>query len=340
MERTDTVPTFEGDRLRLTLAIGEYDHVRDLCTGAVRANGITITPLHLPTEEIFHRFTRYREWEASEMSMAKYVALRSQGDDSLEAIPVFPSRVFRHSSIYVRAGGPVRTPGDLAGCRVGVPEWAQTAAVYTRGLLADQYGVDLRGIDWLQAGVNEPGRAEKVRLSLPDGLRLTPRPDTSLQSLLQYGGIDAMLSAHPPAAFEAGEPWVRRLFDDPAAEERAYYAATGIFPIMHVVALRRTVLQRFPWVAKNLFDAFDAAKRRSQARLLEFTASRIPLPWGPYHAQAARAQFGGDPWPYGVEPNRTTLDAFLGWAHAQGVAQRRMQPNELFAPETLTSVRV
>lgn len=340
MERTDYLPTFDGERLRLTLAIGEYDHVRDLCTGAVRAHGITIVPLHLPTEEIFHRFTHYREWEVSEMSMAKYTALRSQGDDSLEAIPVFPSRMFRHSSIYVRNGGPVRTVPDLAGRCVGVPEWAQTAAVYTRGLLADRYGIDLRGIRWLQAGVTEPGRAEKVRLSLPDGIDLTPYPDASLQSLLRDGEIDAMFSAHPPAAFEAGEPWIRRLFDDPATEERAYYAETGVFPIMHVVAVRSAVLARFPWVARNLFNAFDAAKRRSQARLLEFTASRIPLPWGPYQAEAARALFGNDPWPYGVEPNKTTLDTFLGWAYAQGVAQRPMRAEELFAPEIMTSVRV
>ncbi len=340
MSRADFLPTFEGDRLRITLAIGEYDHVRDLCTGAVRADGIAVVPLHLATEEIFHRFIHYREWEASEMSFAKYVAMRSQGDDSLVAIPVFPSRVFRQSSIYVRSDGPVRTPGDLAGRNVGVPEWAQTAAVYTRGLLADHYGVDLRSIGWMQAGVNDPGRAEKVRLNLPEGFRLTPRPDQSLQSLLRTAQIDAMLSAHPPAAFEAGEPWIRRLFDDPEAEERAYYAETGVFPIMHVIALRRAVLDRFPWVARNLFDGFEAAKRRSQARLLEFTASRIPLPWIPYQAEAARALFGEDPWPYGAGPNRVTLDAFLGWAHAQGVAHRRMQPDELFAPETLTSVRI
>ena len=340
MARNNYQPCFDGDRLRLTLAIGEYDHVRDLCTGAVRAEGITVTPLHLPTEEIFHRFTRYREWDVSEMSFAKYAALRSRGDDSLEAIPVFPSRMFRHSSIYVRTDGPVRTPADLLRRRAGVPEWAQTAAVYTRGLLADRYGLDLRAIEWVQAGVNEPGRAEKVALSLPEGLRLTPRPDTSLEALLHGGGIDAMLSAHPPAAFEAGAPWIRRLFDDPEAEERAYHAETGIFPIMHVVVLRRAVLDRFPWAARNLYDAFEQAKRRSQARMLEFTASRIPLPWAPYRAAAAQAAFGGDPWPYGVEPNRVTLEAFLGWAAEQGVAARHMPPAELFAPETLTAVRV
>lgn len=359
----DWHPTFDGDRLRLTLAIGEYDHVRDLCTGRIRAEGIAITPLHLPTEEIFHRFLRYREWEVSEISLAKYAALRSQGDASLIAIPVFPSRVFRHSSIYVRRDGPVRTPADLAGRRIGVPEWAQTASVYTRGLLADTYGLDLRGIGWTQAGVNQAGRMEKVRLALPDGIRLQPRPDASLDQLLCAGDLDAVLSAHPPASFEAaeasgpevkgtgvkgpgvggtgvGSTGITRLFADPAAEERAYYQATGIFPIMHVVVLRAAVLDRFPWVAMNLFEAFDAAKARSQARLAEYTASRVPLPWVQSSVAAAQALFGPDPFPYGVASNRATLDAFLGWAQAQGVTHRRLSPDELFARSTLSRVRV
>lgn len=336
----DWHPTFDGDRLRLTLAIGEYDHVRDLCTGQVRATGIAVTPLHLPTEEIFHRFLRYHEWEVSELSLAKYAAMRSQGDASLVAIPVFPSRVFRHSSIYVRRDGPVRAPADLVGRRVGVPEWAQTASVYTRGLLADTYGIDLRGIAWTQAGVNQAGRMEKVRLSLPDGIQVRARPDASLDQLLRAGELDAVLTAHPPASFEAGGPEITRLFADPAAEERAYYKATGIFPIMHVVVVRAAVLDRFPWVAMNLFAAFDAAKARSQARLAEYTASRVPLPWVQPAAAAAQALFGPDPFPYGVAPNQVTLDAFLGWAQAQGVTHRRLSPDDLFAPATLSRVRV
>ena len=340
MEETPWQPVFDGDRLRLTLAIGEYDHVRDLCSGQVRANGITVAPLFLPTEEIFHRFLRYREWEMSEVSLAKYTAMRSQGDTSLVALPVFPSRVFRHSSIYVRPDGPVRAPGDLAGRRVGVPEWAQTAAVYSRGLLADTYGVDLRSIGWQQAGVNQPGRAEKVMLSLPDGLRVTPRPDTSLDAMLHAGEVDAVLSAHPPDSFEAGHPGIKRLFDDPAAEERAYFQQTGIYPIMHVVVLRAAVLERFPWAAMNLLVAFDEAKCRSQYRLSEYTASRVPLPWIPAFMADIQGLFGPDPFPYGLEPNRVTLGAFLRWAHVQGVTPREMAPEELFAPQTLTRVRV
>jgi 4,5-dihydroxyphthalate decarboxylase len=333
-------PSFDGARLRLTLAIGEYDHVRDLCTGAVPVAGATITPLHPPTEEIFHRFIRYREWEVSEMSFAKYVAFRARGDDSLRAIPVFPSRMFRHSSIYVRRDGPVRVPADLAGKRIGVPEWAQTAAVYSRGLLAEEYGIDLAGIEWVQAGVNQKGRPEKIALDLPPGIRLTRRPDASLDEMLRTGALDAVLSAHPPASFEAGDPAIARLFADPAAEERGYYERTGIFPIMHVVAIRAAVLDRFPWIAMNLLDAFEAAKRRSQARMVEYTASRLPVPWAQMHAERIAALFGADPWPYGLEGNVTTLEAFLRWAHVQGVAARHLTPAELFPPETLSRVRV
>src|SRR5258708_6743255 len=186
-------------RLMLTIAISDYDHVRDFATGVVRADGIDARFLTLTIEEIFFRFTKFREWDVSEMSMGKYVALRSQDDASLTAIPVFPSRVFRHSSIYVRRDGAVRVPADLKGRRVGLPEWAQTAAVYSRGALMHQYGLTLQDIDWYQAGVNQPGRAEKVKLNLPAGTRLTARPDTTLDAMLLAGELDAVLTAHPPA---------------------------------------------------------------------------------------------------------------------------------------------
>ena len=158
--------------------------------------------------------------------------------------------------------------------------------------------------------------------------------------MLRAGELDAVLTAHPPASFEAGHPGITRLFADPAAAERAYYQATGIFPIMHVVVVRATVLERFPWVAMNLFEAFDTAKVRSQARLAEYTASRVPLPWVQSSLAAAQALLGLDPFPYGVTANQVTLDAFLGWAHAQGVTHRRLAPDELFAPATLSRVRV
>jgi 4,5-dihydroxyphthalate decarboxylase len=316
-------------RIALTVAISDYDHVRDFATGIVRARGIEANFLTLSVEEIFFRFTKFREWDVSEMSLAKYAALRAQDDTSLSAIPVFPSRLFRHSSIYVRQDGPVRAPADLRGRKVGLPEWAQTAAVWSRGALMHQYGIALQDIDWYQAGVNDPGRAEKVALALPTGVRLTPVPEKSLDAMLLAGDLDAILSAHPPLSFERGDSRVRRLFEDYRAVEEAYFRDTGIFPIMHVVAIKSALLGRYPWVAMNLFQAFDEAKRRSVARALDVTATRFPVPWLYDVAAKAQAQFG-ELFPYGVAPNRKTLEAFLNYAAEQGVCRRKLAVDELF----------
>jgi 4,5-dihydroxyphthalate decarboxylase len=327
-------------RVPLTLAISHYDHVSDLVAGRINIEGIDLTPLVLQTEEIFFRTFTYRDFDISEVSLAKYASLISQGDQSLIAIPVFPSRVPRHSSIYVRRNGEVREPSDLAGRRVGIPEWAQTASVYSRGLLVHQYGVDLASIDWVQAGVDQPGRNEKVRLNLPSGVRLTPAPDKSLSEMLVAGEIDAALTAHPPACFEHRHPNITRLFEDFLDVEMRYVRETGIFPIMHTVAIRRELVERQPWIAMNMFKAFEEAKKRSVERMLFIGIAGVPIPWCYAHAQRAQELFGDDIWPYGIEANRRTLDAFLQYAHEQGVCHRRLRPEELFAPQVQRSVRV
>jgi 4,5-dihydroxyphthalate decarboxylase len=326
--------------LPLTLAISEYDHVRDLVSGRVKPEGIDLTALVLSIEEIFYRFTVYREWDVSEMAMGKYVSLRSQGDKSLTAIPVFPSRMFRHSSIYVRSDGPVKTPADLKGRRVGVPEWAQTAAIYSRGLLVHQYGLALADVAWVQAGVNEPGRTEKVALKLPAGVAVERPAEKSLNGMLLAGELDAVMTAHAPAAFEAGDPRIKRLFAEFMPVELAYWRETGIFPIMHCIAIQTRVLEAHPWVAMNLLTAFETAKRRSVARAFEATASRFPIPWSHERANMAAPLFGNDYWPYGIEPNRVTLEAFLTYAHEQGVCHRLLTPEELFPPEVASGFKV
>jgi 4,5-dihydroxyphthalate decarboxylase len=326
------------NRLRLTLALGDYDHTRDVAHGVVRPDGIDLVWLNLPVEEIFYRFTKYREWDVTELSFAKYVSFRSQDDASVVALPVFPSRVFRLSSIYVRPDGPAKIPADLAGKRIGVPEWAQTAAMYSRGYIAHELGLKLADIEWVQAGLNEPGRVEKVALKLPPGLRLRPMPDKTLTGMLLAGELDAVLSARPPRAFAEGK--MARLYPNYREAEEAYFRKSGVFPIMHVLALRREVLDRDPWVAMNLVKAFEEAKRRSLARLADVTASHAPLAWlGDYVAQLRRV-FGDDPFPYGLEPNRRTLEAFLQFAFEQGVCHRKLSPEELFPPQVLTSFKV
>src|ERR1700722_14637709 len=224
--------------LPLTLAVHDYDHVRDLSSGAVGVEGVTLRCLHYPVEEIFFRFTRFREWDLSELSLAKYASLRAAGDDSLVAIPVFTSRSFRHSAIFVRADGPVDDPAALAGARIGVPEWTQTATVYARGVLAHEFGVALADVSWVQAGTNEPGRTEGGAVALPPGVSLTPMPEDTLNDLLLAGEIDALIAAHPPTDFEHGSGRIVRLFSDHRAVEERSYRETGVFPIMHVVALQ------------------------------------------------------------------------------------------------------
>lgn len=328
------------NKLPISVAMPAYDIVRDVMTGHIAAEGIDITFLTFPVEEIFYRALVHREWDASELSFAKYAALRAQGDETFIGLPIFPSRMFRHGSLFIRRDGPIKAISDLKGRRVGVPEWAQTAAVYSRGLLAHQYGIDLRAIEWVQAGTNEVGRVEKVDLQLPDGLKLSRVPERSLNEMLLSGEIDAVLSARPPASFTAGHPNVRRFFENVEEVEAAYYRDTGIFPIMHVFALRRTVLDAHPWVARNLFKAFEEARRRSIERALDNTLPFFPIPWGPEHARRGMELLGPQYFAYGVEPNRKTLAAFLLYAFEQGVCKRHLSVEELFAPQMFGSYRV
>jgi 4,5-dihydroxyphthalate decarboxylase len=306
-------------RLPLSLAISHYDHVTDLVTGRVPVEGVDLTALTLQVEEIFFRTFTYRDFDVSEVSLAKHSSLISQGDSPFVGIPVFPSRVTRHSSIYVRRDGPVREPRDLVGKRVGLPEWAQTASVYSRGLLMHHYGVEL---------------------NLPKGVTVTSASDKSLSGMLVAGEIDAALTAHPPACFEERHPNITRLFQDYLDVEMRYVRETGIFPIMHTVAIRKELVEKYPWIAMNLFKAFDEAKRRSVERMLFIGIAAVPIPWCAAHAQRAQELFGDDIWPYGIEPNRTTLDAFLQYAFEQGVCHRRLAPEDLFATQVQRSVRV
>jgi 4,5-dihydroxyphthalate decarboxylase len=326
--------------LPLTLGITHYDHVSDLSSGRVPIEGVLLNCLELQTEEVFFRTIVFRDFDISEISLAKYASMRSQGDDSLIAIPVFPSRVPRHSAIYVKNGGTISKPSDLAGARVGIPEWAETALVYTRGALVHQYGLDLGSIRWIQGGVNEPGRTEKVALKLPEGVSVDHVTDKSLNEMLVAGKLDAVMCAHPPDAFTNGSGAIKRLFEDFIEVEERYVRETGIFPIMHTVVIRKNVLDQNPWVAMNLFKAFEEAKRRSIERMLFIGVSHVPIPWCYERAHRALDLFGKNYWPYGIEDNRPTLEAFLQWAFDQGVCHRRLTVEEIFAANVQQHFRV
>jgi len=318
--------------IALSLALNNYDHVRDVLSGAVRADGIDLLPLELPIEEIFYRFTKFREWDVSEMSFGKVVSLMSEERPQIVALPVFVSRVFRHSAIYVREGVGIQKPKDLEGKRVGLPEWAQTAGIYVRGMLAHEYGVDLAKIQWFQAGVREPGRVEKVELKLPPGVSIQRMADKTLVGMLAAGELDAVMSAREIDA--------ARLFRDYRSVEAGYWKKTRIFPIMHVLVVKREVYERDRWIAMNLFKAFDEARRRSMARVREFGLSHLPVAWMPDHTKQWIALAGDDFWPYGVEANRPTLEAFFQYSYEQGVAQKRLTMEDVFAPETREQFRI
>jgi 4,5-dihydroxyphthalate decarboxylase len=317
----------------LSMAISTYDHVRDLTDGRVRPEGIDLMPMELSVEEIFFRMFSFVEWDVAEFSMAKYVSLVGTGTAPFRAIPVFPSRVFRQSAFYVATGGSIRGPEDLPGRRIGIPEWTQTAGIYARAFLQHQCGVRLADIHWVQAGVNQTGRKEKVTPILPDGVTIEQVHDRSLNELLLAGDLDGIISAREPAGFPAHNPRISRLWPDYRSVEEAYYRKTGVFPIMHVIVIKNETLDRHPWIAMNLFRAFDEAKTNSLRRLSSIVNSSVAVPW--MHDAYHRAQqvFGNNFWPYGIEPNLQTLNAFLQYCGEQGVTQRTVSVEELFPRE-------
>jgi 4,5-dihydroxyphthalate decarboxylase len=267
------------------------------------------------------------------MSFGKYVGLTSRGSAPIVGIPIFPSRVFRHSGIYVRKDRGIKTAKDLEGRAVAIPEWAQTAGIYARGMLAEYYGVDLDSIRWVQAGVNEPGRVEKLDLNLPPQLKYSSRPEASISTMLANGEVDAAISARTPDVFIAGHPGIVRLFPDYRADELAYFQKTGIFPIMHLIAMRRAVFEQHPWIAMNILVAAEEAKRRSLERIGAIGIAAVPMPWASGFLEECAQTFGPDPFPYGLDANRKTLDAFCRFAHAQHITARPMTPDDLFEPE-------
>jgi 4,5-dihydroxyphthalate decarboxylase len=327
--------------LRLTLACWDYDRTRALADGSVKPEGIELTYLPLPVEETFFRMLRHREFDVAEMSLSSYCVQLSRPDPPFIAIPAFPSRFFRHSCIFVSARSGIREPADLKGRRVGCPEYQMTAPVWIRGILSDDYGVRVEDVAHCTGGEEEPGRDEKLALDLPPSIRVARiGSGETLSALLADGGIDALFTARAPSTFRSRPQDVRRLFPDFAAVEREYFRRTRIFPIMHVVAIRREVYRAHPWVAQSLYKAFVLAQRKVYADLAETAALKTMLPWLVAHVEEARRELGDEWWPYGLAPNRHVLETFLRYHHEQGLSRERLSPDALFAPETLESFRV
>jgi 4,5-dihydroxyphthalate decarboxylase len=327
--------------LTVTLACWDYDRTRALMDGRVRADGIDLNYLALPVEETFFRMLRHREFDVAELSLSSYVLSRFHADRPFVAIPVFPSRVFRHSGVYVNTRAGITAPKDLIDKRIGVPEYQMTAAVWIRGILSEHYGVPVERVRYFTGGLEEPGRPEKLPLALPPSIHVESiGPSDTLSAMLARGDIDALYSARTPSTFRSREGRVRRLFDDFATEEREYFRRTGIFPIMHVVAIRRDVYERERWIAQSLCKAFRAAQRLAYADLTETAALKTMLPWLAAHVEETRREMGDEFWPYGLERNRATVATFLKYSHEQGLAAERLEPEALFAPESLETFRI
>ena len=328
------------NNLKLSIATTDYDHFRDFRNGAVRAEGIDHNWSMLGHHEIFARFTANREWDVAELSFAKFMAQITRDECDIVGLPVICSRLFRFFSFYVNKNAGIKTVEDLKGKRIGSPEWAHSAAVYMRGWMHNECGVKLPDVHWYQAGANSAGRVEKVEINLPDGVKLTRVADKSLSELLAVGEIDCAIIARPPTCFLECHPDVERLYPDHVPMEQEYYARTGVWPIMHIIAMQRHILDENPWVARNLLNAFNESKRRSVARMFDPAVSRYPLPFVPAYARRMQEMFGADPFPFGIEENRPTWEQMLLYTYQQGIAHKHVTPEDIFPQGIMTDVVV
>jgi 4,5-dihydroxyphthalate decarboxylase len=284
---------------------------------------------------------RFREFDVAEMSLSSYVLSLFAENPPFIAIPVFPSRFFRHSCAFINRHGGIREPTDLVGKRIGNPEYQLTAIVWIRGILSDDYKVPVASARYFTGGEEQPGRIEKSKVSLPPEIHVESIPaDKTLSRMLDAGEIDAIYAPRTPSTFARGTGNVQRLFEDYGTTEREYYQRTKIFPIMHTIVIRREVYEKNRWVAQSLHKAFAAAKAEAYADLFESAALKCMLPWLMQHAEETRAAMGEDFWPYGYERNVHTLDTFLRYSYEQGLAKRLLAAKDLFAPETLESFKI
>jgi 4,5-dihydroxyphthalate decarboxylase len=316
-------------KLPLNLACGGYDRTQALIDGTVEVEGVDLNYMRIePPGEIFWRQVRHDEFDASELTLSAYTLGLSRGDDRFVAIPVFPLRVFRHSFIWVREGSGIETPQDLKGKRIAIPEYHMTANLYIRGMLQHDYGVMPEDIHWFRT------RHERVTLDLPPSIRIEDIQEKGWDGMLARGELDGTSGTRPPRGPGGKAPTVRRLFPDVRQVEADYYRRTGIFPIMHVVAIRRDIYERNRWVAKALLDAFERSKEVAYQRLRDVSGI-YSMPWLNLDREESQQVFGSDPFPYGLEPNLATLEAATQYSFEQGLSARKVSVEELFAHETI-----
>ncbi len=324
--------------LHLTYGGCLSDRVQDLYYGKVKPDGIDLHFVASDVEKIFHRMTFNQEFDASEMSFSTYIARVARNESPFIAIPVFPSRMFRHSAIYVNKKAGIKEPKDLIGKKVGVPEYQMTAALWVRGLLLNEYGVRPEQIElWVTGGLQNPGRRQMIPTEIPN-VNIVRELEKTLDQMLADGEIDALVSAREPRSVEVGHPDVGRLFPNYDEVEREYFKKTNLFPLMHTVVLRKDFYEKHPWTAISLYEAFEESKNNCLERMTEPKLSElsISLPWVAKEIERSRKLMGEDFWPYGIEKNWKELDAMCQYSYEQGISPRKVDPEELFAPTTLS----
>lgn len=329
----------EGSARALTLATWDHDRVMALHEGRVTVPGVALQSVIEPTQKLFPLAVGAAPYDITEMSISSYILQISRGTGDYVAIPAFVSRAFRHSGFFARKGSGIESPADFAGRRIGVPEYQMTAALWMRGILSDEYGVDARTVHWRTGALDQGVRRERLELDLPEGMVVEPIAEgETLQDLLQAGEIDGLLAPKPPQAFLDGDDRFQRLFPDFEAAERAYHDKTGFFPIMHLIGVRKSLVAADPALPRALFDAFVAARDAAVDRLRKVwlgNANRLSLPWLNASMERTIATLGEDYWSYGFSANRAELDAVCRYSVEQYLAERQVAPEELFHASVL-----
>src|SRR5215813_7624066 len=319
--------------LPITIACGNYDRTKAIIDGRVKVEGCDINYLPLYPEEIFHRLFKFQEFDVAEMSFSSYIRTVAAGTSEYVGIPAFVSRLFRHSGIYVRADAGIKEPADLRGKRIGLPEYQITAVVWMRGMLQHEYGVKPTEIHWRNGGQEEAGRDERTPLKPIPGLDLQPiGKEQTLVGMLRDGELDALFTARAPSSFLLGEPHIQRLFPDTRAAEQAYYKKARMFPLMHLVGIRKELVQKYPWLPSSVYKAFCEAKALAVTDLLDVNALMVTLPWLIPETQETMAIMGKDFWPYGIAKNMREITALTQYLHEQGLIDRKVTAEELFHP--------
>ena len=322
-------------KLQLSVAIGDYDRMRPLVDGLVQIDSVDAQFMLLDPEEIFFRAFRHADFDVCELSLSSYSVKTAAGTSPYIAVPVFPSRAFRHTSVYVRTDR-IKSPADLKGRRIGVPEYQLTANIWVRLFLEEDYGVRPSDITWVRGGYEHPGRIEKISLNLPDDVKVeNARADATISDLLASGEIDAVIGPRAPSCFDRGHPNIGYLFADPQATATEWYRRTRLFPIMHTLGIRRTLVEKHSWLPVAIYKAFERSKAVALAKLSDTSATKVTLPFVEEQLGAARRLMGEDFWSYGLESNREVLRRFLERHHAEGLSSRLLSPEELFHASAL-----